>query len=65
MLGEIYFVGVVVALPVLGVLVARREEWEGWTVWCATTVMAAVMWPIMAGFVLLGGVGEVGDAPVA
>lgn len=62
MLSEIYFVGLLVALPVVGVLEARRERWEGWTVWCATTVMAAVMWPIMVGFVLLGRVGEVGDA---
>jgi len=58
MLSEIYFVGLLVALPVIGVLVARREEWGGWTMWCVTTVMASVMWPIMVAFVPLDGVGE-------
>lgn len=57
MLGEIYLAGVVVTLPLIGYAAAKHEDMPGVVVWLVVTVMSAVMWPLMVGFVLLSRVG--------
>ena len=61
-MAEFYLTGVVVTLPLVGYLAAKHEDMPGVVGWLVVTVVSAVMWPLMVGFILLHNMGEVGDA---